>query len=149
MKKGTTVAVLGANDVPKMLEQVTEQIKLIKGSLPTTPKTTEALPEFGKIDNINNLSTIIKATSMVMGKECAYNEAAKVIVPENIKVPTFKLNKMEASAILDHLKSRAIEVANKEQLDKLTKIQAKLKENLSAEAKLANDLADIKGILEE
>jgi hypothetical protein len=145
-------AVLGTNDVPKMLEQVTAQIKLIKGNLPKTPKTDGNLQGFGKVEDINSLESIIKAASMVIGKERSYKEAAEIMIPKDVKgvkVPAFRIGGMKAQDVLDHLKVRAVEVGNKEKLDKLNKIKKELEANLSAEAKLANSLSKIKGILSD
>jgi hypothetical protein len=154
-KKKAEVALLGQHDIPGFLDTVKKQIASIKGDLPNTPKTTGELPGFGKIENIDKVETLIKAASSVLGREKAYYEAAEEIMPRNtegknlIKVPEFKLEGSTKDAWIDHIKSRMIIVANKTKLEKLEKIKRKLEENLSAEAKLANDLKEIQGIIDE
>lgn len=143
----TQIALLGQNDVPKMLSQVIAQIKLIKGNLPETPQTNGNLPGFGKIQTIATLDELIKATSMINGKSEAYKKAAELIVPIGVKKPTFTIDGMSVDNMINHIKLRAIEVGNKEKLAKLNKIKSTLEENLSAEAKLANDLKKIQGML--
>lgn len=138
---------LSKDDVPSMLQIVTEQIQEIKGNLPKEPKTTKELPGFGKISSINTVEQLIKAASSVIAKKEAYDEAAKEIVPEAIKVPTFTINGVSAPAWLDDIRARVVVVGHKTQLEKLEKVKRKLEENLSAEAKLARDLAEIQTIL--
>jgi hypothetical protein len=146
-KKETTVALLGQNDVPTMLEQVNARIKAIKGELPEATHTTSNLPGFGKIAEIKTVDMLIKAASSVLGKEAAYKAAAKEIIPEGIKTPQFKIEGSTAKQWLDDIKNRVVVVGHKEQLTKLNSIKTELEANLSAEAKLANSLAKIKGIL--
>ena len=145
--QNTQIALLGTSDVPKMLAQVTAQISLIKGTLPETPKTKADIPGFGKIDDLIDLATIIKAASAVLGKAKAYRDTAEIIMPEHLKTPVFRLNGMNEEEMLEHLKTRAVEVGNKEKLDKLKKIKFTLEANLSQKEKLANDLKKIQNLL--
>lgn len=145
----TSIALLGASDVPAMLEKVNEQIKNLKGTQPDAPLTDKEIPSFGKIDSITSVKNIIKAASSVLGRQKSYNEASKIVIPEGVKVPTFEVNGMSVKNIIEHLKLRAFEVYNKEKLKKLNNIKSTLESNLSAEAKLANDLKGIQSMLEE
>jgi hypothetical protein len=130
-----------------MLDMVIAQIKAIKGGLPDKPETTGALTGFGEINKIDKVETLIKAYSAVKNKEKAYLEAAKEIIPEGIKRPPFKLNGCSGKAWMIDIKARVVIVANQEKLNKLNKVKDKLEANLSAEAKLQKDLADIATIL--
>jgi len=145
----TALSIMGTNDVPAMLEAVTKQINSIKEGLPKQNKTTGELTGFGKIENLKTVDTLIKAASSILGKQKAYIEAAKEIIPEGVKVPVFKLNGSTPDAWLSDIKSRVVLVANKERLDKLTKIQKTLESNLSVKDKLARDLQDIQAILND
>ena len=137
----------GINDIPKYLEMVNKQIKAIKGDLPEQPHTTESLNGFGKIKDIKTVSELLKAASMLIAKQKAYDEAAEKLLPEGIKKPVFKQNGSTTEQWLSDIEARLAIVANKEKLDKLTKIKKTLEENLSAEAKLANDLKKIQDLL--
>lgn len=143
----TAIATLGTNDVPKMLEQVKEQIKLLKGNLPDAPVTDKAITGFGKIEDIKDLSTLIKLASSCLGREKSYKEAAKVVMPEGMKTPPFTVNGMTVKNIIEHIKVRSFTVGNETKLKTLKDIQKTLESNLSAEAKLANDLAKIANLM--
>jgi len=148
-KTTTTLATLGVADVPKYLDQVNQLIKDIKGNLPKSPNTNENLTGFGKINEIKTVAELLKAASMIMGKKAGYEAAAKKLLPEGYKVPTFKINGNTADHWLEDIQARIIVVYNKEKLEKLEKIKKTLEENLSAEAKLANDLLKIQNLLKE
>ena len=135
------------NDIPRMLETVNEQIRKIKGDLPKATKTTGTLDGFGTISSIATVEDLIKAHSMIVAKEAAYNASAEEILPVGVKKPPFVLDGSAPSSWIADIKGRIGIVAHKAQLEKLTKIKEKLEANLSAEAKLAKDLADIQGIL--
>lgn len=139
-------ATLGQKDIPTMLEMVNKQIATIKGNLPETPVTTAVLPGFDKIEDIKTVEELIKAASSVIGKSDAYAKAAEVVYPGK-KAPKFKIEGFTREQWLDHITSRLIMVANKAELDKLIATKKLLEENLSAEAKLANDLAKIRDML--
>jgi len=145
----TSLSTMGTNDVPAMLEAVTKQINSIKEGLPKQNKTTGELTGFGKIENLKTVDTLIKAASSVLGRQKAYAEAAEEIIPEGVKIPAFKINGSTAAAWISDIKSRVVLVANKERLDKLTKIQKTLESNLSVKDKLARDLQDIQEILND
>ena len=143
----TGLQVYGVQDVPKMLETVKDQIKNLKGNVGKEEPTAKPLPGFGMIKDIKKLSDLIKAASMVNAKSAAYKEAAKQIVPEGIKPPNFEIEGMSQNSIIDHLRKRYAELYNSDRIKELLKVQKILEENLSAEAKLANSLKDIAGIL--
>ena len=151
-KKETGVAILSAssltvNDVPSMLELVNNQIKELRGGMPDQPHTTESLSGFGRIKDIKTVQELLKAASVVMAKQKAYDDAAKKLLPKGIKKPAFKLNGSTSEQWLADIQGRIAIVANKEKLDKLNSIKKTLEENLSAEAKLANDLKKIQDLL--
>lgn len=148
-KTSTVPAVLGQKDVPGMLLQVEEQIRLLKKGMPAQAHTTSELPGFGKINDIKTVDALLKAASSVQGKYDGYMEAGKKLMPDGMKIPTFKLGKSTYNQWMEDIKGAIIVVANKTQLDKLNLVKATLKENLSAEAKLAAGLASIGVILTE
>jgi hypothetical protein len=137
------------NDIPGLLEKVNEQIKAIKGDLPKATKTTGDLNGFGTIASIKTVENLLKAYSMVTSKQKAYDLSAKEILPEGVKKPPLKIDGSSVSAWQADIKGRIVVVARKTELEKLEKVKAKLEANLSAEAKLAKDLADISNILTE
>jgi hypothetical protein len=149
MKKEESLATknLGQKDIPTMLELVDEQIKQIKKGLPDSPHTDKDLPGIGKISTLKTVDSLLKAASMIIAKEDAYNKAAEKVLPEGFKKPLFKLNGVSAKLWIEDISARVVIVANKEQLNKLEKVKKKLEENLSAESKLARDLEEIQSIL--
>ena len=140
-------ALLTQQDIPTMLEQVKDQIAKLSGNNNNVMITDKVLDPFGKVENIEKVTDLIKAASSVLGREKAYKAAAKAVIPKGIKVPGFEIEGVKASDWLAHIKARVAIVANKEQLVKLNSIKNTLEENLSAEAKLANDLEKIKDML--
>ena len=147
-KTVTDLSSLGQKDIPGMLDAVNEQIKKIRKGLPETPHTDKPLPGLNrKISELKTVDELIKAGSIVMVREEAYEKSAEKILSPGIKKPTFKLEGITAEKWLEDIMARVVIVANKEELNKLTKIKKKLEENLSAEAKLARDLAEIQTLL--
>jgi hypothetical protein len=139
---------LGLQDVPNLLEIVDKKINEIKKWFPKETSTKNAtLLGFGKIKDLSTVELLIKASSMILGKKKAYEEAAKEVLPEYIKVPTFKLDGYTANEWLTDIKARIIEVYHKQELKKLQEVKKTLEENLSAEIKLARDLKKIAEIL--
>ena len=136
-------------NIPEMLQTVNDQIKRIKGDLPQATKTTGELEGFGRINQITTVENLIKAHSMIVAKQQAFNASCDDILPDGVKKPSFKIDGSAPSSWIADIKGRIGVVAHKAQLEKLTKIKEKLEANLSAEAKLAKDLADIQNILED
>lgn len=145
----TDITAYGVNDVPNMLEMVIKQINTLQGGMPAGPKTSASLTGFGIIEKIDTVESLIKAAATVIVKEQAYKDASEEILPVGIKIPEFKLNGVLAKNWLSDIKARVLIVANKEKLAKLNKIKSTLEANLSAEAKLAKDLKDIQGMLND
>jgi len=149
-EKSLNLQSLGTNDVPVLLEKVNEKINEIKKGIPKEVTTKgKILEDFGRIEDIDDVETLIKAASMVLGKEKAYKEAAKVVVPAGIKVPQFTISGHKAKDWIEAIESRVVEVAYKTELKKLEEVKKTLEENLSAEMKLANDLKKIATILKD
>lgn len=138
------------SDVPTLLEQVKEQISNIKKNVPEQLPVTGELDGFGKIENIKSLELLIKARSSVRSKAKAYKEELEVlaeVVGSAIKLPSCKLNGHAPKTWLEVIDSQIIVTANETELKKLQSIQKTLEDNLSAEAKLANDLSKISRLL--
>lgn len=136
-------------DIPKFLEQVNEKIKALTKGKVREVNIDKPLPGFGETNKLDDLQKLIEACSSVENKEKHYVLAGAKYLPQGIKAPAFKINGFSAAQWLEHLEERIIEVAHKKELDKLKQIKAKLEENLSQEAKLANDLKSISSILSE
>lgn len=148
-QKETGIAVLTQSDIPTMLETVKNQIKQLSSKSDAVSKTSNSLTGFGTIDNIATVEDLIKAHASVFERGRAYDKAAAAIVPSGIKVPPFILDGHNEKDWLDHISSRVGEVANEKKLTKLREYAVILESNLSAEFKLANDLAKIKADMEE
>jgi hypothetical protein len=137
------------DDIPTLLQAVNEKIKDVKGDLPKTNTTTVKFDAFGAINSMISLEVILKAASVLLLKEKAYNEAVQEFLPEGIKAPKFKINGHTAEEWKSDFRRQAILVGNRTKLEKLKKIKSTLEANLSAEAKLKNDLKNIMTILED
>lgn len=140
-------------DIPNLLEKVNEQIKALKGSAEQSVKTDVNIPSFGKIKDIKKLDELIKLHSWIQSKEEDYKNSVKNTFTaekfSGIKPPAFSLYGVSASSLYADIEFQYKLIAHKSQLDKLQKVKATLEENLSQEAKLANDLAKIANILND
>lgn len=146
----TTLSVAGQftqADIPALLQKVEAQIKALTKGKEEKTNITNPLEGIGEISKIEDVSNLIKAYSSVSGREEHYQKAAKECLPEGVSVPVFKLSGHSASEWKNFIKERILEVSHKKELEKLRKIKQKLEENLSQEAKLAKDLAEISQIL--
>lgn len=136
-------------DIPALLETVNSKIKELSKNDSTVPVITTGLPGFGPIANINDVMKLLQACSSIDGKVDAYNKAADKYLPEGIKKPAFVIEGHSAAAWLEVITIKIAEIAHKKELDKLKSVKATLEANLSAEMKLANDLAKISELLNE
>lgn len=142
--ENNTLPKLTQQNIPEMLAKVKEQIAAMSKKKEGQQKTKSSLEGFGKIDDIKEVSTLIKAHSAVVNRAAAYKVSAESgIIPDNVKVPTFKIGGHTESQWVDHITTRVAEVANKKQLDGLKEFRDTLEENLSVEMKLASKLAKI------
>ena len=136
-------------DIPKMLENVNAKILKLKGGPEKEASTIgKTLDPFGEIANINTVDELIKAYSSVGAREKLYKDAVKELKLK-IKVPAFTIDGVAPAKWKDDIKIRIQEVAFKDQLASLEKIKSKLEENLSQEAKLANDLQEVNNIMKD
>lgn len=151
-EKSTGLSVAGQftqADIPTLLEKVNDKIKeLSKGDKKQTEITVD-LPGFGNVAKNESVMSLLQACSSVEGKCEAYKKSAEKYLPEGVKTPPLLINGHGVSAWLSFLQERIVEVAHKKELEKLRQIKSTLEENLSAEMKLANDLAKIGAILTE
>jgi len=130
-------------DIPKLLQQVKDQISKLKGGDGKEPSTVgKSLPSFGEIAHINSEQDLIKAFSSVTEKEVMYKGAIKEMGLSG-KIPTFDLEGVSAKKWKDDIKLRYAEVSQKQKLATLTAIQKELEDNLSAKDKLNNSLGKI------
>ena len=134
-------------DVPDLLKQVNEQIKQLKGE-EEDPITDGNLEGFGRLSDIDDVTTLVRAASSVMGKAAAYDKAAEETGVDISKFP-FKINKWGAEKWLKDIKRRINEVTFKDRLDKLTKVKDELEQHLSAEDKFNATVQNIVSIIND
>lgn len=148
-KKSTEVAILTQNDVPSMLETIEAQIKSLSMKTNSGKETSNPLTGFGRVEEISTVEDLIKAHASVRERSESYKRSAKDIVPTGIKIPEMILDGHTTEEWLSHIQSRVGEVTNEKKLASLKEMKKTLESNLSAELKLANDLAKIKKELED
>ena len=132
-------------DVPRLLEQVNDKIKELKGGDECAHQTTGELEGFGNIFNITEPSKLIKAYSSVNSRAKAYTEAATAMCIEN--PPAFKIGDATAEKWLADITKCYKSATHKQELDKLIKVKDKLETLLSEEDKIKNTLTSIADIL--
>lgn len=136
-------------NIPEMLLQVNKRIAAIQGEMPEQKKTTGSLAGFGKIAEIKDMGTLIKAYSVLLAKKKAYTEAAKALGVEPKKTPKFMLDGSSFTDWENDIKLRAVQVKYDTDLKKLTAVKKKLEENLSEKDKLQKDLADVMRLISD
>lgn len=151
MAKGelTTAGQFTQDDIPGMLEKVTAQLAaLTKTTNESKPTTGVCLSGFGKIEDIHDVQTLIKALGSVSGKEKSFKDTVKA------EKFTFALKPLLLDGFTPDewrisIKDRINAVINKVQIENLQNIKTTLEANLSAKDKLAKDLENISKNMEE
>lgn len=139
-------ATITRSNLPDFLAEVEKKIKEIKSGLPDAPKTKGELKGYGKISDIKSVSQLTRAAASVILRAEYYAKAAQEIGTDLKKYPN-KIDGHSVNSWLEDIKGRVVILSNKDQLDKLNAIKAKLEANLSAEDKLNRDMAEIAKIL--
>lgn len=87
MSKGTGLATLDQFSIPQIISTIDEQIKAL-GKIETTKyKTNMNLQGFGDLKQAKDVETLVRAHSMVAGKQIRYNESVKALNLEGTAKP--------------------------------------------------------------
>ena len=118
MSKNNEVAVAGQfnqSDVPNLLAQVVEQIATLKGSGKKEKNTAGiTVPGFfNTLDNIEDLSVLIKIDAMISAKAKAYKASAKALGIHTDDTPEFTVEGVVPAKWRSDIKMRYAEVAHK------------------------------------
>jgi len=134
-------------DVPKLLAEVNRQIAELKGE-EQDPITDGNLENFGRLSDINDVTTLVRAASSVKGKAAAYNNVAEELQVDLSKFP-FKINKWGAEKWMKDIKRRINEVTYKDKLNKLEKVRDELSGFLSEDDKFSQAVHNIVSIMKD
>lgn len=147
-KKNNTELALVSKDVPNVLELLDKEIAGLKKIADSIYKTTGALTGFGDIKQEMKLENLIRAFSMVKGKENAYNEAAKELGLTTY--PQFSIDGGTSADWKQDILLRIEIITHKDKLDKLNAYKEKMSKFLSEEdqkAMLMKEMAEfLKGV---
>lgn len=147
-KKNNTELALSNSQVPDVLSLLDKQIAGLKKIADSVYKTTGQLTGFGDIKAELKLENLIRAFSMVKGKENAYNEAAKEL--ELGTYPQFSIDGGTAADWKQDILLRIEIITHKDKLDKLNAYKEKMSKFLSEEdqkAMLMKEMAEfLKGV---
>lgn len=141
----STKAQFTQSDIPKLLEQVNNQIKELKGDREKATRITGTLGVFGRVSDITDTNTLRGAYAYITKKVeaiNAFNDVFKAAAPI-AKIQEYKEGGATVAQWQEEIIMQYKEIAYKEQIEKLERTKKALQENLSAEAKLAATLADI------
>lgn len=84
---GTGLATLDQFSIPQIISTIDEQIKAL-GKIETTKyKTNMNLQGFGDLKQAKDVETLVRAHSMVAGKQIRYNESVKALNLEGTAKP--------------------------------------------------------------
>lgn len=87
MSKGAELATLDQFSIPQIISTIDEQIKAL-GKIETTKyKTNMNLQGFGDLKQAKDVETLVRAHSMVAGKQIRYNESVKALNLEGTAKP--------------------------------------------------------------
>ena len=147
-KKNNTELALSNSQVPDVLSLLDKQIAGLKKIADSVYKTTGQLTGFGDIKQELKLENLIRAFSMVKGKENAYNEAAKELGLASY--PQFSIDGGTAADWKQDILLRIEIITHKDKLDKLNAYKEKMSKFLSEEdqkAMLMKEMAEfLKGV---
>ena len=131
-KKKNEVA-LSSNtlSVPAVLERLNAEVAKLKHISDSVYKTSGTLTGFGDLKNETKIENLVRAFSMVRGKENAYNDAAKEL--ELKQYPQFTVDGGTAADWKQDILLRINILEHKDKLDKLNAYKEKMSQFLSAE----------------
>jgi hypothetical protein len=133
---GAQVATLDQFAIPDIIQQLDKQIKEI-GNIETSQyKTNMELQPFGNLKNVKDVETLVKAHSLVAGKEARYNESVKSLNVEGTAKPFnesgYSLKEWESDI---QLQVRIL--THKDRLAELKKLKKEAEQFVSEEDKKA------------
>ena len=133
------------DNIPEALSLIKAKLKEFKKHSGTEKEITAKVPGFNMaLKDFTTVADLLKAYSSLQGKEEYYTQAAKELIPENtVKIPPYTPGGHSLSQWKKAFKARVAEVANKQKIDQLTKMEKTLSKHLSEEAQLQNDLNQI------
>lgn len=135
-------------NIPQFLAQVDEKIKELTKGKADKVIVQVPFPGFGLISSNESVSTLAQALSNLDAKEVNFKNTVEKYNEIDNKT-TLLIAGHSVSVWREEILSRITEVSHKKELAKLRTIKKTLEENLSAEAKLANDLKNIANLLSE
>ena len=152
-KKKNEVSVAGQfskENVPAMLEVVNAQIKELQSRFGGDKSTlsNDELDDFGRVSDIKDVPTLIKAISAVNSREKAYKEAI-TLTDKTITLTKFpfKLNGSTAKVWIECINRQIGEVTFKDELNRLKEAATFLEKHVSKEQQFENDMAKFMDIV--
>lgn len=132
MTKETTVALVGTDaQVPEILSALEVELKNLKAITDKPYRTTGNLTGFGDIKSETKVENLVRAFSMVRGKEDAYNAAAKEL--EIKTFPTFNIDGGSADDWKQDIQTRLAVIQYEDRKNTLQNFQTEMSKFLSAE----------------
>ena len=145
-KAETGLTLTKGMDVPSVLQKLDEEISSLKTIVETPYKTTGNLENFGDITKETKVENLIRAMSMVSGKEDAYNKAA-VRLGLGAAYPSFSVSGGTAADWEQDIKLRIAIVQQDDKFKKLTKFKESMAKFLSEEDQKAMVVAELAAYL--
>lgn len=131
-------------NIPAMLETITEKIASLKGASVKVPSTKgKDLPGFGRLEEIKCLETLIKAHSSVSGKSAAFDKSHAILAGKDGKKVPHKIEGLAPSTWLTEIQERYNEVSHEAEIKQLEEAKKLLEASLSEKDKLNNTLSKI------
>jgi len=130
-KNQTNSLALVDTSVPDIIKKLEEEIKKLAHITDTVYKTTGNLEGFGDIKKETLVGNLIRAYSIVLAKETAYNNAAESLGLE--QYPAFEISGGNSEAWKEDITLRIAIIEHKDKLDKLKGFKDRMAKFLSEE----------------
>jgi hypothetical protein len=135
-KTSTGVATLDQFSIPTIIETLDKQIKEIGNIETSSYKTNMSLSPFGNLKEVKDVETLVKAHSLVAGKEARYNESVKTLNVEGTAKP-FNENGYSLKEWESDIQLQVRILTHKDRLEELKKLKKEAQQFVSEEDKRA------------
>lgn len=152
MTKKNALVFTDRKQIPELLKTVQkkqEELKAVYGGN-VEDLSDDYLEPFGKISEITEVSTLIKAISSIKGRQAAYKSAFKeVTIPDvSLEKYPFKIKNTSPDRWIEVINKRIGQITYEDHSKKLKEIESICEKYLSDDMKFANDMSKLQGILD-
>ena len=132
-----------AQDVPKIIEALKEQLKSLKGNVEDAVSTDIMYDDTVNIKNVKTVNELLQISALAHAQEEAYNKEVVRYGLENSNLKTFSIEE-KSVAHWEKVISKAIfELTNNVKIKKIENAIAEFSKHLDAETRLQNTFENL------